>query len=306
MCGPLALPREPAASGLPRAPSWLVGCCVPRQGQAPALGWSRPSWGVPGLPTLQRGRAPADLSLCPTEPLGEDEADGPGDGGEATADEDRLDSLEAPEAAEGESLPCRAVLCCTLPCRSVLCCAVLCRAMPCHAMPCCDVPCLAAVLSPRAVGVVGGSEAQGAGAAVPMEGVMCRAVPCPAPCLCGCAMACVRLRRSCSVPRRPCLHLVTRFPSADVGPRQKPASSPHGETLTGTEAGADGDGARPWGAVGQRRHLLGTDGDGDADGGVHTSGPPRPSLSSCLQGPGWGSQGPHRAVLRPVSCTGQH
>ncbi|XP_075004057.1 tripartite motif-containing protein 54 isoform X1 [Calonectris borealis] len=35
-----------------------------------------------------------------TEPLGEDEADGPGDGSEAAADEDRLDSLEMPEAAE--------------------------------------------------------------------------------------------------------------------------------------------------------------------------------------------------------------
>ncbi|XP_049674617.1 tripartite motif-containing protein 54 isoform X2 [Accipiter gentilis] len=35
-----------------------------------------------------------------TEPLGEDEADGPGDGSEAAADEDRLDSLEAPEATE--------------------------------------------------------------------------------------------------------------------------------------------------------------------------------------------------------------
>lgn len=28
---------------------------------------------------------------------------------------------------------------------------------------------------------------------------------------------------------------VTQFPFADVGPRQKPASSPHGETLTGNE-----------------------------------------------------------------------
>ncbi|XP_009459377.1 PREDICTED: tripartite motif-containing protein 54 [Nipponia nippon] len=35
-----------------------------------------------------------------TEPLGEDEADGPGDGSETAADEDRLDSLEVPEAAE--------------------------------------------------------------------------------------------------------------------------------------------------------------------------------------------------------------
>ncbi|XP_054053019.1 tripartite motif-containing protein 54 isoform X1 [Rissa tridactyla] len=35
-----------------------------------------------------------------TEPLGEEEADGPGDGSEATADEDRLDSLEGPEAVE--------------------------------------------------------------------------------------------------------------------------------------------------------------------------------------------------------------
>ncbi|XP_042659239.1 tripartite motif-containing protein 54 isoform X1 [Tyto alba] len=35
-----------------------------------------------------------------TEPLGEDEADGPGDGSEAVADEDRLDSLEVPEAVE--------------------------------------------------------------------------------------------------------------------------------------------------------------------------------------------------------------
>ncbi|XP_047911654.1 tripartite motif-containing protein 54 isoform X1 [Anser cygnoides] len=35
-----------------------------------------------------------------TEPLGEDEGDGPTEGSEAAADEDRLDSLEAPEAAE--------------------------------------------------------------------------------------------------------------------------------------------------------------------------------------------------------------
>ncbi|XP_066036330.1 tripartite motif-containing protein 54 isoform X2 [Chamaea fasciata] len=35
-----------------------------------------------------------------TEPLGEDEGEGPGDGSEAAADEDRLDSLEVPEAAE--------------------------------------------------------------------------------------------------------------------------------------------------------------------------------------------------------------
>ncbi|XP_074438439.1 tripartite motif-containing protein 54 isoform X1 [Larus michahellis] len=35
-----------------------------------------------------------------TEPLGEEEADGPGDGSEAAADEDRLDSLEGPEAVE--------------------------------------------------------------------------------------------------------------------------------------------------------------------------------------------------------------
>ncbi|XP_074942425.1 tripartite motif-containing protein 54 isoform X1 [Phalacrocorax aristotelis] len=35
-----------------------------------------------------------------TEPLGEDEADVPGDGSEAAADEDRLDSLEVPEAME--------------------------------------------------------------------------------------------------------------------------------------------------------------------------------------------------------------
>ncbi|XP_051626574.1 tripartite motif-containing protein 54 isoform X1 [Manacus candei] len=35
-----------------------------------------------------------------TEPLGEDEGDGPGEGSEAATEEDRLDSLEAPEAAE--------------------------------------------------------------------------------------------------------------------------------------------------------------------------------------------------------------
>ncbi|XP_064563223.1 tripartite motif-containing protein 54 isoform X1 [Zonotrichia leucophrys gambelii] len=35
-----------------------------------------------------------------TEPLGEDEGDAPGDGSEAAADEERLDSLEVPEAAE--------------------------------------------------------------------------------------------------------------------------------------------------------------------------------------------------------------
>uniref|UniRef100_A0A8B9ME06 Tripartite motif-containing protein 54 n=1 Tax=Accipiter nisus TaxID=211598 RepID=A0A8B9ME06_9AVES len=53
-----------------------------------------------GLAMPWGGRAPADLSPRPTEPLGEDEADGPGDGSEAAADEDRLDSLEAPEATE--------------------------------------------------------------------------------------------------------------------------------------------------------------------------------------------------------------
>ena len=79
------------------------------------------------------------------------------------------------------------------------------------------------------------------------------AMPCPVPCLCGCTM-----------PGYPYLHLVTCFPSADVGPRQKPASSPHGETLTGTEMGSGGNanGPRPWGAVGQRRHPVGRDGDG--------------------------------------------
>ncbi|KAM4786621.1 tripartite motif-containing protein 54 isoform 1-T1 [Cyanocitta cristata] len=39
-----------------------------------------------------------------TEPLGEDEGDGPGDGSEAATDEDRLDSLEVPEAAEDVGL----------------------------------------------------------------------------------------------------------------------------------------------------------------------------------------------------------
>uniref|UniRef100_A0A8C0VDH9 RING-type E3 ubiquitin transferase n=1 Tax=Cyanistes caeruleus TaxID=156563 RepID=A0A8C0VDH9_CYACU len=39
------------------------------------------------------------------KPLGEDEGDGPGDGSEATTDEDRLDSLEVPEAAEGGCTP---------------------------------------------------------------------------------------------------------------------------------------------------------------------------------------------------------
>ncbi|XP_061206348.1 tripartite motif-containing protein 54 [Neopsephotus bourkii] len=77
-----------------------------------------------------------------TEPLGEDEADALGDGSEAAADEDRLESLEAPDAAE------------------------------------------------------------------------------------------------------------------DVGPRQKPVSSPHGETLTGTEVGVTHR-ARSWGALGQRRRLMG-------------------------------------------------
>ncbi|XP_010012294.1 PREDICTED: tripartite motif-containing protein 54-like, partial [Nestor notabilis] len=39
-----------------------------------------------------------------TEPLGEDEVDGLGDGSEAPADEDRLESLEAPDAAEDVGL----------------------------------------------------------------------------------------------------------------------------------------------------------------------------------------------------------
>lgn len=52
---------------------------------------------------------------CPTEPLGEDEGDGPTEGSEAAADEDRLDSLEAPEAAEGEFSLRHAVPGCAVP-----------------------------------------------------------------------------------------------------------------------------------------------------------------------------------------------
>uniref|UniRef100_A0A8B9VJ77 RING-type E3 ubiquitin transferase n=1 Tax=Anas zonorhyncha TaxID=75864 RepID=A0A8B9VJ77_9AVES len=50
-----------------------------------------------------------------TEPLGEEEGDGPMEGSEAAADEDRLDSLEAPEAAEGEFSLRQAVPGCAVP-----------------------------------------------------------------------------------------------------------------------------------------------------------------------------------------------
>lgn len=178
------------------------------------------------------------------------------------------------------------------------------RVSPCHAMLCCAVPCLAAVLGPKAVEALGGSGAQGPGAAVPMERGVC-AVPCPAPCLCGCAVASVRLRRSRSIPGHPCLHLVTHFPYADAGPRQKPVSSPHGETLTGTEGGGE------WGqgqAMGCRGAEEASPGDrwGCRWGDSHLGAPPpRPSPSPCLQRPGvpgsplCGAEAsfPHRSAL---------
>lgn len=60
------------------------------------------SWCIPVMG--REGRSQLSCPL-PTEPLGEDEADGPGEGSEAATDEDRLDSLEVPEAAEGECMP---------------------------------------------------------------------------------------------------------------------------------------------------------------------------------------------------------
>lgn len=199
--------------GLPGAsspPCHLVPCMgmrpiVHRNGDVWPLGTAQgpcrvrpacaPSWLPFGVPKPQGRSAPADRLPCPTEPLGEDEADGPGDSSEAAVDEDRLDSLEVPDATEGESLLCRAVLGC---------------------------------------GGIGGQ--WGPGGCCARGGGGC-AVLCPAPCPCGCAVACMELRGSCSVLGHPCLHLVACFPSADVGPRQKLASSPHGETLTGTEVG---------------------------------------------------------------------
>lgn len=60
----------------------------------------------PGVSSHCRREGGSHLSCpLPTEPLGEDEGDGPGDSSEAATDEDRLDSLEVPEAAEGECMP---------------------------------------------------------------------------------------------------------------------------------------------------------------------------------------------------------
>ena len=58
---------------------------------------------------LLRGCPHTEVCLCPTEALGEDDGDGPTDSSEGVGDEE---SLEAPEAAEGERALCRAVLCC--------------------------------------------------------------------------------------------------------------------------------------------------------------------------------------------------
>jgi len=199
---PRPLPGDPAGSVLPRAPSWLTGAVSHARARLPH--W----WGVPGLPMPRGGRVLADLSPCPAEPLGEDEADGPGDGSEAAVEDDRLDGLEVPEAAEGESVPCCAMLChampcCAVPCHAVPCPAVLCRAMlchavPCHALLCCAVPCCAMLCRAMLYH------------AVPCPAVLCRAMlccamPCPAVlcramlCRALLAMPCCAVLR-CAVP----------------------------------------------------------------------------------------------------------
>lgn len=102
MCGPQALPSAPPTCGLlhpargpgcPRCTSAVSRCCS-HHGE---------------------GGSQAEVCPCPTEPLGEEEGDGPMEGSEAAADEDRLDSLEAPEAAEGEFSLCQAVPGCAVP-----------------------------------------------------------------------------------------------------------------------------------------------------------------------------------------------
>lgn len=117
-------------------------------------------------------------------------------------------------------------------------CVMLFHAMPCHTVACHAMP--GCWLGLGAVGAAGSSRAQGTGAAVPME--QGHAMSCPVPCVCGGVIACVQLCRSCSVSGHPCHHLVTCFPSADVGLRQKPVSSPHGETLIRAEGGGMGQG----------------------------------------------------------------
>lgn len=71
------------------------------------------------------------------------------------------------------------------------------------------------------------------------------------------------------------------FPSADVGPRQKPASSSHGETPMGSEVGT------AMGCCGAEEAPPG-DGDEDEgeDGKVTPQAPPKPS-----QGVGGGCRG---------------
>lgn len=96
MCGLLHPARGP---GCPHCTSVVSRCCSHRG----------------------EGGSQAEVCPCPTEPLGEDEGDGPMEGSEAAADEDRLDSLEAPEAAEGEFSLRHAVPGCAWPwgCRAV-------------------------------------------------------------------------------------------------------------------------------------------------------------------------------------------
>lgn len=191
-----------------------------------------------GLAMPWGGRAPADLSPHPTEPLGEDEADGPGDGSEAAADEDRLDSLEAPEATEGESPPC--------------------CAMSHHAVPGCFA---------WLQGCGGGQ-----GLLCPWRGLC--AVLCPAMCLCGCTgpAVCQRVPVSILSPAFP-LQMWGRGRSQRALPMVRPSLGLSWRGGGGGGGMGTGGGARPRGAVGQRRHLLGT--DGDVSGRSHPSGPPQ-------------------------------
>lgn len=96
--------RGSPAPGSPWFPHWAGH--IPPGSILECPAWSPPSWHVLVYPHTAGGREGRSHLSCPlpTEPLGEDEGDGPGDGSEAATDEDRLDSLEVPEAAEGECM----------------------------------------------------------------------------------------------------------------------------------------------------------------------------------------------------------
>lgn len=123
-----------------------------------------------------------------------------------------------------------------------------------------------------------------------MPSAMSRAMP---------AWLCHGPHAAARVPQRAGVSLslsCSLFPSADVGPRQKPASSPHGETLMGCETGT---------AMGCRgaEEIPPGKGDEDVDGKVTPQAPPGPSLSPCCRE--W-EGGPRVTGLRLLFCTGQH